>query len=83
MVPIKIVEEGTDSDLDKLSSPQIRVDMKDSNINLENKSGATIENKSVARNEEGSFYDELFFCYNCKSIFVSGVALKEHQEKEH
>ena len=32
---------------------------------------------------EGNFYDELFFCYNCKSIFVSEVALEEHQERMH
>ena len=29
--------------------------------------------------EDGTFYDELFFCYICKSIFVSKQALEDHQ----
>ena len=33
--------------------------------------------------EGGSFYDELFFCYICKSIFVSKQALEIHQFSHH
>ena len=69
--------------LDKANTTQVRVDMKDSNISLEKKRGTIIENKSESGANEGNFYDELFFCYNCKSIFVSEVALEEHQERMH
>jgi len=79
----KIVVTENNSDLDRASTSQIRVDMKDSNISLEKKRGTIIENKSESGANEGNFYDELFFCYNCKSIFVSEVALEEHQERMH
>ena len=69
--------------LDKANTTQVRVCMKDSNISLEQKRGTIIENKSESGANEGNFYDELFFCYNCKSIFVSEVALEEHQERMH
>ena len=75
---------NTDDDLvqDFLESsiPKMRAGQSDDNFNALDD---LLDGDRGHYGEGGSFYDELFFCYICKSIFVSKQALEIHQFSHH
>jgi len=55
-------------------------DENETNTSLETDNKGEEENADSSKNES---YDELFFCYVCKSIYVSKKALAAHQKSAH
>ena len=62
------------------STPKMRSGQSDDNFNALDD---LLDGDVGHYGEGGSFYDELFFCYICKSIFVSKQALEIHQFSHH
>ena len=73
-------EDNVVSDFLASSTPKMRAGQSDDNFNALDD---LLDGDAGHYGEGGSFYDELFFCYICKSIFVSKQALEIHQFSHH